>query len=432
MMDILDFIDASPSPYHTVRTMRRHLDKAGFTYLPAEKEWRLTPGALYYTQRAGKSLVAWRQGFAPLSEAGFRIMAAHTDSPCLKIKPNPMINSGQTHLVSIDVYGSPLLYTWLDRDLKLAGVVHVNEGGPYQIRSHVVELGHVQLRAPSLAVHLNRGLKTDGLKINPQTELNLFLGQDNSTELSLRRILAEQLNVAENHIHGYDLSAADTQPSARIGAATEFLSAPRLDNLFSCYCLMQALLSESGEQAHTRLGVWFDAEEIGSETVAGAGSNFLDATLLRIMLASGQESFADFHRAKAASVMISSDMAHAEHPAFKDRTDEYHVPKLNGGLAIKSAAAGRYGDSTELAAWFASACLERGLSLQRFSYRCDHGGGSSVGPLISSNTGIKTIDVGAPMISMHSVRELAGSHDVDQCISALTVFLVAPVSILEI
>ena len=433
MTNFTDFIDASPSPYHVTRALRLRLEAAGYRYLAEGADWSLEPLKGYYTQRGGKTLVAWKCGSLPAAERGLRILAAHTDSPCLKIKANPLIVAAKSRLLSVDIYGSPLLYTWLDRDLKLSGIVYSTADDPYTVKPHLVDLAETPLRAPSLAIHLNRDIKEKGLTINPQTQLNLlFAGTHADEAIDLAGLLARKLAVKPEHIAGYDLRAADMQPSGTLGVNAEFISGPRLDNLFSCFCIQEALLARTSEASeHTLMAAWFDAEEIGSQTVGGARSNFLDTVLLRIVLAEKGTGFEDFHRAKARSVMLSADMAHAEHPAFKDKTDENHVPMLNGGLALKSSAGANYGNSSELAAWLTSACRSHAIPLQYFTYRCDHGSGSSVGPMVSSLTGIRTIDVGAPMLSMHSIRELAGHDDLALSQRAFEVFYREPIGFQE-
>ena len=430
MQDLTSFIDSSPSPFHAVQTLKKRLEEAGFQQLFESDAWAMQPHRSYFTIRGGKTIVAWKCGALPIVNQGFRILVAHTDSPTIKVRPNPHIVSGNNRLLSVDVYGGPLLYTWLDRDLKLSGVVYTADKNTGGIKTSMVDLTDFPVRAPSLAIHLSRGLKDTGFKINPQTDLNLLFAQNGEdVALTLNDVLAEVCKVPAESIVSYDLRVADTQASGYIGADKSFISAPRLDNLFSCYGIMESLLAVSAQKLdQTEKAVWFDAEEIGSHTQTGARSNFLDSILLRIVCASPASGAEDFHRAKAHSAMLSVDMAHAEHPAFKDRTDENHVPFMNKGLALKHSSSANYGDSGTVAAWFLNACRSHDVPLQRFAYRCDHGGGSSLGSIVSL-TGIRTIDVGAPMLSMHSIRELAGRKDVDLSIKAYNLFLNQPLII---
>ncbi len=425
MTDILHFIDASPSPYHAVEEIRRRLESAGFRSLHEAEAWTVKAGGSYYCIRDGKTIVAWKQGSNP--SAGFRILAAHTDSPTLKIKPNPLITSRNLNLLSIDVYGGPILHTWLDRDLRLAGMVYATTGEQGHIRKILVDLKSMPMRAPTLAVHLTRNVKDSGANLNPQTDFNLVFAEA-LEKTGFISCLSRETGVAPDQISGFDLYAADLQPSAFIGQTQEFISAPRLDNLFSCYAALCALIEASKNPSEaTMLTAYFDAEELGSQTSSGARSNFLSTILQRIV---GTHTVAPegVARVAALSAILTVDMAHAEHPAFKDRTDERHVPILNGGMALKTTASANYGNSAELRAWLTAECKVQNVPLQLFNYRCDHGGGSTIGPMMSSLTGIRTMDIGAPSLSMHSVREMAGRKDVEFAKQTLQLFLTRPMS----
>ncbi|MEM7570472.1 MAG: M18 family aminopeptidase [Pseudomonadota bacterium] len=418
-MSILDYIDRSPSPYHAVQETAARLDGAGFTVLREADSWDLEPGKGYYLVRGGRTVIAWRMGQKPINETGLRILGAHTDSPVLKVRPNPDLNGRDMSFLTTEVYGGPLLYTWLDRDLKLTGAVFVRSGdGPAQ---HLIELKDLSVRTNSLAIHLRKEKGSDTHKINRHTDLPLTLsGPVTSSKESLLSALAAAAGCETKDILEFDLSLADQMPSALVGTNQEFISAPRLDNLFSCYTALEAFVDAPAGDT-TQVICFYDAEEIGSLTWAGARSDSFTATLERIGHSYGLSADAAA-QARARSIFVSADMAHAEHVAFKDATDPEHVPSLNEGLALKSAARGNYAIGFPAAAWFRQVCEDADVPLQSFMYRCDHGAGSSVGPLVTTGSGICGIDVGAPLLAMHSIRELAGTADVDLCINAYRAF----------
>jgi aspartyl aminopeptidase len=407
--DILNFIDASPSPYHAVLTIASALDSKGFKRLYEGEAWGLAAGQAYYVTRADASIAAFICGTD--ASARCRIICAHTDSPVLKLKANPYQTSRNLSLLNVAIYGSALLHTWLDRDLKLAGKVFFadDKGG---VTHALVNTEAVLLRAVSLAPHLKAVKKIESLNLDLQKDLVLFYGgQAIQEQAEFENMLRNMCAANDRVILGYDLSLADVEPCRRVGVNGEFLSAPRIDNLFSCYTAMQALIRAKSEPTpQTRLMVGYDAEEIGSQTYAGARGDFLDMLIHRLSGAG------DIYSYKARSLIVSADMAHAEHPAFPEATDPDHVPLLGGGLAVKSSAKGNYANGHEVTAWLKNICRIKGFPLQTFSYRCDHGGGSSVGPLVTTASGIKGMDVGAPMLGMHSIREMCALADVESTI----------------
>jgi aspartyl aminopeptidase len=433
MTDLLKFIDASPSPYHAVEALRSILLQNGFVELSESSEWEFNNGKSYFTVRGGKTVAAWIVGSGGMAEGGFHICAAHTDSPTLKIKANPIRQSRNLTTLSIDLYGSALLHTWLDRDLKIVGAAYLRSAVSGVIERRILELTESPVRAMSLAPHLSERTKPVSLSVNPQTDLLMLFGNAESSGVSaLVNQIASVCRSDVGAVCGYDLMLADVQPANVIGHKAEFLSASRIDNLFSCYCILQSLLcSRRSSHEHTNVGVWFDAEEIGSQTQTGARSNFLDALLHRIVSCCRNTSVQTFDRSKSRSFLVSADMAHAEHPCFPTRTDESHAPLLNEGVAVKLSSTGGYADCHALAAWFVGACKEGGVPLQTFVYRADHGGGSSVGPIASALTGIRSVDLGAPMLSMHSIREICGVRDVAHATAVMTMFYTEPIQLRE-
>jgi aspartyl aminopeptidase len=390
------------------------LTAAGFEPLREAERWAPKPGGGYFTIRGGKTLIAWRQGQKPAAEAGFRIIAAHTDSPVLKLRPEPFMATRGGGYLMTEVYGSPLLHTWLDRDLGLSGAAFFQSKSG-EVKSVLIALPEMSVRAVSLAPHLKQGKKIEELSINTHKDLPVLFNADAGN--AKERLEAELARLAGDWgaLISLDVYLSDKQPASLIGADSEFISAPRLDNLHSSFAALKALIAAPAAIEHSAVAALYDAEEIGSRTWSGAQSNVLDAVLARIGGADGAEALL---RAKARSVLLSADMAHAEHPSFPDATDPAHAAQLNQGVAIKSGARGNYAIGPSASAWFSLVCADADVATQRFMYRCDHGAGSSVGPIVSSAIGIEGVDVGAPMLAMHSIRELAGARDLAPTIAA--------------
>ncbi|GAA0565646.1 M18 family aminopeptidase [Rhizomicrobium electricum] len=407
----LSYIDRSPSPYHAIAEAVSLLTAAGFVSLEESERWALKPGGAYFVVRGGKSIVAWRQGSAPAAEAGFRFVAAHSDSPVLKLRPRPDLDAKGLRLLTAEVYGGPLLSPWFDRELKLAGAVWCGGG---TVKRHLVDLPKLPVRLVSLAIHLKSDKGSDSFTLDREKDLAVFVGQGAKPGFDLvREAIAEALGGDPGPILSIDLSLGDAAPAVRLGAEGELISAPRLDNLFSAFTALTALIESTPAEA-TLGAIVYDAEEIGSQTYTGARSNFVESVVDRIV-GGGSE---DVWRAKARSLIVSADMAHAEHPSFTSATDPVTVPALNGGLAVKTGVQGNYAIGPAAEAWFLKVCEEAKVPLQRFRYRCDHGRGSSIGPMATSGLGMAGIDVGAPMLAMHSVRELAGTADLEASIKA--------------
>lgn len=416
-LDLLRFIDASPTPFHAVREAASRLEARGFTRLREEERWELAPGARRYVTRNGSSLIAFVVGDAPPGEAGFLLAGAHTDSPNLRLKPNaPYVKEGYRQL-GVEVYGGVLLATWLDRDLSLAGRV-VLEGEP---EPRLLRIDRPLARVPNLAIHLNREVNQEGLKLNRQQHLPPVIGLELQDEAWLPALLARELGLADPAaIRGFDLMLYDVAPSTVSGLAGEFIHAPRLDNLASCHAALEALLqsAEAGGVAATRGVALYDHEEVGSTSAEGADSPFLEGVLARITLARGG-TVEDGYRARARSVFVSADMAHAVHPNYADRHEARHMPRLNQGPVIKINQNLRYATNAATAEVFARAARAADVPVQTFVNRTDLACGSTIGPITASRLGIPTVDVGNPMLSMHSIREMAGSADQPSMIAAM-------------
>lgn len=424
---LLKYIDDSPSPYHAVAATVRLLAEAGFSQMPEDEPWKLELGGKYYTTRGGRTLIAWIMGGRPTHETGFRILGAHTDSPVLKPRPNPDEKGRGLSLLTTEIYGSPLLHTWLDRDLKLAGALYFREKNG--LSSVLINDEQVMLRANSLAPHLRKDKSFDGLIIDRHKDLSLTVSGSEETKFSdVLASVAKRAGISPDTIVEFDLCLADVSPSRLTGLNSEFISAPRLDNLFSCYVGLMALIGSSSANNSTSVLSLYDSEEIGSQTWTGGRSDAFTSVMDRIHQAYGM-TVDQSAQARAKSLFISADMAHAEHYSFKDATDEMHVPEINRGLAIKNSARGNYAIGFPASAWFRAVCKDAGLDLQSFMYRCDHGGGSSIGPMVTTSAGIAGIDVGSPMLAMHSIRELAGVHDIAHCTNAFRAFYNSPLPV---
>ena len=411
------FLDDSPTPFHACATAAAALDRAGFTRLHERDRWPATPGGHYLIR--GGSLIAWRTGDDPDPAAPFRIVGAHTDSPGLRIKPNPDLVSQGWQQLGVEVYGGPLLASWVDRDLGLAGRVALRGAGPAPA-TRLLRVDEPLLRVSELAIHLNRGVNAEGLVLNPQLHLAPHWGLGDRPG-DLRGFLAERLAVARGDVLGWDLMAFDLTPARRIGLDRALIASARLDNQATCYAGVQALV-RAGATRHRTLLALFDHEEVGSVSERGAQSTLLATTVERIVLAAGGGR-EDVLRALAGTVVASGDMAHATHPNYPDKHEPNHRIAMNGGPVLKINNQLRYATDAVGAAAFELACEQAGVPVQRFVVRSDLPCGSTVGPITSALTGATTVDFGAPTLSMHSVRELCGVADQVMYADALTAFL---------
>jgi aspartyl aminopeptidase len=418
--DLAAFLDASPTPYHAVAEAARRLGARGYTLLDETAEWSLGPGDRGFVVRAGGTLLAFQLGTAPASRAGFQILGAHTDSPNLRVKPAADRMSKGHRQVAIEPYGGVLLHTWLDRDLSVAGRASLVDGS-----THLVNLREPVCRISNLAIHLYPTLATDGLQLNAQNHLIPSLGLSRDGAQGLLDLVSGALGssapgAGPGDIAAFDLCLHDVQGGQVGGADGEFLFSARLDNLTSCHAALSALLAHDAPAEATRVVVLYDHEEVGSQSASGARSRFLLDVLGRLSRVHADRGADALERALARSLLVSVDMAHAVHPNYADRHDPDHLPQLGRGPVIKTNVNQAYATDGPGAAVFERACRDVGIRPQRFASRNDARCGSTIGPISGAQTGIRSVDVGSPMLSMHSCREMCGTADVPRMIAVLT------------
>ncbi len=429
VVDLLEFIDRSPTPYHAVAEATRRLEACGFRVAREDEVWDFAPGERRYVVRQEGSLVAFQIGSISPVDGGFRVIGAHTDSPNLRVKPVADVSSHGYRQLAVEPYGGVLLHTWLDRDLSLAGRVTARDpdaGGT--TRTWLLDFARPILRIPTLALHLQRELRTDGLLLNAQKHMAPLIGLDSGPAFS--ELLASELRAQHGcelqaeDVFAFDLMTYDLQPSVVSGVRGEFVHAPRLDNLASCHAALAALTDTGGSPppTHTSVVAFYDHEEVGSRSAQGAAGPLLESVLERSVSAFKGGEVQGLARALSRSALISADMAHAVHPNFADRHEPGHLPVIGQGPVIKSNANQSYATDAHTAGLFRSLCAQLDVQPQHFVTRSDLGCGSTIGPITAARIGIPTVDVGNPMLSMHSCREMCGSADVAPMIDVLRLF----------
>ena len=413
--DLPSFLDSAVSPAHAVYEVTRRLRQANFQPLDERSAWAFQPGQRSYVTRGTGSIIAFEAGALPPSESGFILIGAHTDSPNLRLRPKIEVRAQGHVLLSVEPYGSPLLHTWLDRDLGVAGTLVLAGTGPILYRSP-----EPIARISNLAIHLNREVNQQGLKLDAQAHLRPTIALEladisgsplwNSILGDLSQRLARSIEVGE--ILAFDLGLFDEQGARFVGTKCELLSSGRLDNLASCHAAITALLNAPSVGAMTRGVVLYDHEEVGSRSSTGAQSNFLSDILARLASASAPLDKEACARAEARSLLMSADMAHAVHPNYGDKHDEEHRPKLGGGPVLKANVNQAYATDIGAMAAIENAARAANLTLQKSVSRNDIPCGSTIGPITAARTGIRTADIGSPMLSMHSCREVMAASDI--------------------
>lgn len=439
--DFVAFLNASPTAFHAVDESKRLLRDAGYEQVSEREDWNLEAGKKYFFTRNHSTIVAFAVGKKYVAGNGFHIVGAHTDSPCLKLKPVTKVSKGGCLQVGVQTYGGGLWHTWFDRDLTIAGRVMIREenddSASYSHR--LVRLEEPIMRIPTLAIHLDRGVN-DGFKVNTQTHLIPVLATSITAEMNkpaaengpedvgitgkpkhhplLLQMLANQIGCAPSEICDFELQACDTQPSVVAGALKEFVFSGRLDNLCMSFCSLKALIdatsSESSldDETGVRMVALFDHEEVGSNSAQGAGSPAMFDALSRITSCFGSDPNL-IQKAIQRSFLVSADMAHALHPNYMEKHEENHQPKMHGGLVIKHNANQRYATNAVTSFVFREIAQKHDLPIQDFVVRNDMPCGSTIGPILASGVGIRTVDVGAPQLSMHSIREMCAVDDVN-------------------
>lgn len=430
--DLLAFIASAPTPYHAVRQAADRLAGANVERLHEGAAWQLEPGDRRFATRGDGTIVAFVVGQSPPHESGFRIIGAHTDSPNLRLRPRPDVPAGVAGVaqLAVEPYGGVLLHSWLDRDLALAGRVSFSHAPDAAPHIALVRLARPLVRIANLAIHLQRELATDGLRLNPQQHLAPMIGLIDTPHVA--ELLADTLRadgyegVAARDILGFDLALHDAQPPALGGEGDAFVYAPRLDNLASCHAAITALIAGASTPTDaTRVVVLYDHEEVGSRSAAGAAGTVLEDTLARIAGARADGATDALARARSHSMLVSADMAHAAHPNFVERHEPGHRPLLGAGPVIKVNANQSYATDAVTAGHITRLAREAGIEPQHFVSRSDQPCGSTIGPISAARTGIASVDIGNPMLSMHSCREMAATADVAPMIELLRRFLLS-------
>lgn len=416
-LDLAAFIDASPSPYHAVEEVTRRLRKLDFREHVESDAWSLEHDRGYV--RRGGTIIAWVRDVSQPPHTAFRIAGAHTDSPNLRVKPRPDTESAGVRQVGVEVYGGVLLNSWLDRDLGLSGRVFARGDATKPL---LFRVDRAVLRVPQLAIHLHPEIRTDGLKLNAQQHMAPIWGLGTKGERGFKDLLASELDIGSDEILSWDVMTHDLTPSRLLGDDDVFLAAPRLDNLCSCHGALRALerALADGNGGNCVLS-FFDHEEVGSGSNRGADSPALRDILERLVLA-GKGTREDLHRSLASSRCVSMDMAHATHPNYVAMHEPDHKLNMNGGPVVKINANQRYATEGSSEAWFQAACESADVPYQRWVNRTDLACGSTIGPITAAQLGVSTVDVGLAQLSMHSAREVCGSHDPELMIRAMTAF----------
>lgn len=413
--DLGAYVAESPSSFHAVIEAGRRLTAAGFRRMEEQDAWKGGAGS-YFVIRDG-ALIAWTVPSAAGPTTGFHLLGAHTDSPSFKLKPRPTTGRYGWLQAGVEVYGGPLLNSWLDRELALAGRVTLLDGS-----EHLVATGPL-LRFPQLAIHLDRSVN-DGLTLDKQRHMNPVWGLGDPADADLLGLLAGSAGIDPRDVGGYDIVVADTQEPRVFGAQGEFFASGRLDNLSSVHAGLTAIIAATPDgPAEGPIAVLaaFDHEEVGSGSRSGASGPFLEDMLLRISLGLGAGT-EERLRALASSFCVSADAGHAVHPNYAERHDPANLPVLNRGPLLKINANQRYTTDARGAAYWAALCRDSGVPYQEFVSNNVMPCGSTIGPLTATRLGIRTVDVGTPLLSMHSARELCGVDDPGYLATATTAF----------
>lgn len=415
---LLSFIERAVSPQHAVAAAEERLLAAGFTRLDFGEPWELAPGNAYYMVHHASTLIAFRVGRAAQSGARFRIAAAHTDFPCLRIKPSPDMKEDGYAKVNVEAYGGIILNTWLDRPLSVAGRVAIRSGETFRPRMELFDAGRPICTIPNLAIHLNKEVNK-GVELNKQTDmlpltglLPVGEGKEGDKKASyFMDYLAGELGVEKEDILDYELTVYAAEQGQAVGISEEFISAPRLDNMTSVLALLDAITGQEGiENDIIQVAAFFDHEEIGSRTKQGAGSVLLSSVLEKLYASLGG-SHVEFMEAVFHSMLLSVDVSHGFHPNQTGKYDPVNKALLGSGVSIKEAAGQSYATDCEGVAVIQQMCEAGGIPYKKFVNRSDGTSGSTLGSIATTQLPMTTVDVGVPLLAMHSARELMGTAD---------------------
>lgn len=422
-IELIDFINKSKTAYQSAYEIKGILDAEGYIQIKEEDKWALKKGGKYYIIKNDSAVIAFEIGSGDIEKDGFRLIGAHTDSPGFRIKPNPEMLAEDRYLkLNTEVYGGPILSTWFDRPLSIAGRVTLKGENSFKPVVKLLDLNKPILIIPNLAIHMNRDIN-DGYSFNKQKDtLPLVTIIEDKLEKDgyLVNIISENLKVNPSDILDFDLFLYEYAEGMVIGPKDEFISSGRLDDLWMVFAGLKALIN-SNEITATKVLVALDNEEIGSLTSQGANSSILENILERITIGLKKQR-EDFKRALSNSIMISADLAHAVHPNYPEKCDPTNKPILGGGPVLKIAAGGSYSTDSYASAVFKSICERAQVPYQVFVNRSDLRGGTTIGPITASKLNIPVIDMGAPLLSMHSIRELATVKDNEYTIKVFTEF----------
>ena len=414
--ELMQFINKSPSVYHVIDNACRKLEEAGFTRLNLSDPFNLQPAGKYFVTANGSALIAWQMS-KERQARGFKLIGSHSDSPCLRIKPNPALTVREHYLkLNTEVYGGPILSTWFDRPLSAAGRAVIHTDDPLAPKEMLFSFKGEPLIIPNLAIHMNREVN-EGYKIERQKDLLPLFGLSGKKfheDGYLERLITKQLGVSADALLDFDLYLYDTQPGCFCGLSDEFFSTGKIDNLGMAYASLDALITQDTPLDFVKAACIFDNEEVGSGTMQGAGSPFFADTLKRITIAqcdAGQQWFELFQQQLSRSFLISADQAHGLHPNYPEKNDITNFPLVNGGPVVKIAASMSYASDGVSAGIFRDLCKRAEVPCQSFVNRSDIKGGSTIGPITAKNLCIKTVDIGNPILAMHSIRELGGTAD---------------------
>ena len=411
--EVIEFIDESPSTYHVVKNCSDILDENGFERIMPREKWEIKKGGKYFFKKSSSTIIAFTVGENFDVKKGFKIFGAHTDSPCFRIKPNPEIVTENIVRLNTEVYGGPILSTWFDRPLSIAGRVIVKGEDPFFPKTVKIKIDEPLLTIPNLAIHQNREVN-NGVKIDKQNDVLPVISLINKNfekKGYLERVILEKTGIKKEDIIDFDLYLYATEKGCLLGANEEFMSSPKLDNLASVYTGIIGLVEAEENQDRINIFVAFDNEEIGSATKQGADSNYLLNTLERISLALGLDR-SDFLQMLESSYILSADAAHAAHPAHLGKTDPTNRGKINEGISIKISAKQKYTSDGYSIAVIRQLIEGTEIRIQPFVNESNELGGSTIGPISSTHLDIDGVDLGVPMFAMHSVRELCGIFDV--------------------